>query len=230
MSFNLNIIKRLKKAGYAELNLDTPTTGKLAHLVYLTNDEEGDRIYCQSTRAIPSAFGLFHRFLRTGKATYLPAPVENTMTWSKVQFADLHVKVFYKKNIFINQPLVKQLTKEFHVVERKPRASGGATMVLKLSLKGVKGYKLVTTIGTPAKAISNFISSSKALVAATYKVAALSHQRWAIRNRLHLDTANVECEVLAENLLGGAAGVIVRMTMDTEPNKSLLLNHYGVRG
>lgn len=230
MSFNLNIIKRLKKAGYSELNLDTPTTGKLAHLVYLTNDEEGDRIYFQSTRAIPSAFGLFRRFLKSGKATYLPAPVQNVMTWSKVQFAELHVKVFYKKDIFINQPLVTQLTKEFHVVERKPRATGGATMVLKLSIKGVKGYKLVTTTGTPAKAISSFISSSKALVTANYKVAAVAHREWAIRNRLHLDTANVECQVLAENLLGGAAGVIVRMTMDTEQNKALLLNHHGVRG
>lgn len=230
MSFNLNIIKRLKKAGYTELNLDTPTTGKLAHLVYLTNDEEGDRIYFQSTRAIPSAFGLFQRFLRTGKATYLPAPVEHAMTWSKVQFAEQHVKVFYKKNIFVDPTLVKQLAKEFHVVERKPRAVGGATSVLKLSIKGVKGYKLVTTTGTHAKAISNFISSSKALVGATYKVAAVSHREWAIRNQLHLSTANVECQVLAENLLGGAAGVIVRMTMDTEPNKSLLLNHHGVRG
>lgn len=227
MSFNLNIFKLLKKYGYAELNPDTPQTGTHAHVVYLTNDEEGNKVYCQSTRAVRHVFSKYISYLKHGKAKYLPAPLQRNLTWSHVQFPELHVKVFYRKDIFINPTLEDKLTKITTMIAAKERDSSGLVDVLKLSIKGVPGYKLVSTRGAHSKAIAQFIYKSKELVTATYKVSAKAHQQWAITNRAHLTARNVECEVLVKGLLGGAAGAFIQLWLDGETNRENILNYHG---
>lgn len=228
MTFNLNIIKKLKKAGYVELNPDTPQTGVIAHVVYLTNDEDGDKLYFQSTRAIRHVFGKFNCFLKYGHAKYLPIPVQKAMTWSHVQFGDLHVKAFYRKDIFLNHELERKLANEFTVVGRSERNHSKPVDVLKLSIEGVPGYKIVTTRNRHSTAVAQFVSKSKELITATYDVQAIAHRKWAIENRLRLSSANIKVEVLAEGLAGGPAGMFMQLALDSETNPELLLNARGV--
>lgn len=227
MPINLNVLKVLKTAGYTELNPDTPTDGRLAHLVYLIKNDNGDiESYSQSTRAVRHALGKFKSFLRYGRSKYLPLPVQHAVTFSYCQFPELSIKVFYKKGTIINHELETKLTKWVKPITCKERDFGNNRNVYKVSVKGDKRFKLISSKTDANKVVSKFITKSRDMADATYQSTAIAYKNWAVLNYGKLNRDNIEITVLGEGFLNGEDKTFIKLYL-AESDPDCILNKHG---
>lgn len=229
MSFSLDAIKVLKKAGYNEITIDTPVTGRLAHIVYLiANDDTNDIwIYDQSTRAVRSNFTRFQQFLKHGKATRLPVPVQNKVTFSFVQFPEYHVKAYYKKDIFTNATMMVKLRgKGCMQCPTKERDTGPLVNVYKISLPDDPRFRVVTSKFSSTKVASQIASKAKEQIMATYDTRAFNFRSWAWDNRDRMEASNLVVETLVEGMYPAPARAFMLLTLEGADKQNLLnCNH-----
>jgi hypothetical protein len=174
-----------------------------------------------------AALTKFQQFMKNGKATSLPVPIQNYVNWSLTSKPNTTVGMWFKTGKFVNGPLEAKLMAipGVELCTRKPRDKHSMKNVYKMSLYGVPGYMLVSSIDDVNKAGSAWLTRIGQTAMATHKASNLRFREWCVLNQRYCKRANLMVETLATQLVPGADKLFMSLYVQNPNNQfELCLN------